>query len=186
MKPPGISCPSLQSGCDVLMPLAHPEGCEAGVAQQYLPKTALTQNCPSHSGLAQGFFQMKGTTKTQSAALVSGVWVPGTQGWHRAHPPCCAAASHSIVSPLKAPATLASCIPSQQSPGSWPALKLCHLITHPTGQVDPAWPCMELLTQALTGAEVKLLTNVGSSDGESKHQLASQTGIRKFSQQTTN
>lgn len=41
MKPPGIICPSLQSGCDVLTPLAHPEGCEAGVAQQYLPKTAL-------------------------------------------------------------------------------------------------------------------------------------------------
>lgn len=40
MKSLGVSCPSLQSGCDVLTPLAHPEGCEAGTVQQYLPKTA--------------------------------------------------------------------------------------------------------------------------------------------------
>lgn len=140
---------------------------------------------PLRTGTGLSAPRVKGTTKTQSAALVSGVWVPGTPGWHRAHPPCCAAAPHSTVPPLKAPATLASCIPARQSRGSWRALKLCHLITHPTGQVDPAWPCMELLTQALTGDDVELLTNVGSSDGESKHQLASKTGIRKFSQHTT-
>lgn len=48
---------------------------------------------------------------------------------------------------------------------------------------------MELLTKALTGvgsSEVELLTHVGSSDGESKHPLASKAGIKKFSQQTTN
>lgn len=48
---------------------------------------------------------------------------------------------------------------------------------------------MELLTKAMTGAnnfKVELLINVGSSDGESKHQLASKTDTKKFSQQTTN
>jgi len=44
---------------------------------------------------------------------------------------------------------------------------------------------MELLTKAMTGVnnfKVELLMNVGSSDGESKHQLASKTDIKKFSQ----
>lgn len=48
---------------------------------------------------------------------------------------------------------------------------------------------MELLTKAMTWTsnfEVELLINVGSSNGESKYQLAPKTDIKKFSQQTTN
>lgn len=48
---------------------------------------------------------------------------------------------------------------------------------------------MELLTKAMTwinNFEVELLINIGSSDGESKYQLATKTDIKKFSQQTTN
>lgn len=48
---------------------------------------------------------------------------------------------------------------------------------------------MEPLTKAMTRAnnfKVELLINVGSSSGESKHQLASKMDIKKFSHQTTN
>lgn len=43
---------------------------------------------------------------------------------------------------------------------------------------------MELLTKAMTGVnnfKVELLINIGSSDGESKHQLASKTDIKTVS-----
>lgn len=48
---------------------------------------------------------------------------------------------------------------------------------------------MELLTKATAGVnnlKVELLINAGSSDGESKHQLAPKPNIKKFSRQTTN
>lgn len=74
MKPPGISFPNLQLACDVLMPLAHPEGCEAGTAPQYLPQTA-----PAAQDWHRAFCS-SGERHHQNPECCSGQW--GVGAWH--------------------------------------------------------------------------------------------------------